>query len=251
MGQSRLVGRASEDVANRLREPRRRARSPGTGTGALPLAFDDARGRIPGRRGRNRIPGTLMSLNLEPAELGQESLPLVGPPLLDRGAAKLNLARAGLVQRAVVRAGFRRVRLSSFKHPREDDRERVDIAIGEDRIAEIRPAVAHQVDALLEVGGVSESERVTDLMHGHPREFLGRVLLELRTRRRHGADDDVAAVLPAAERDPSEISIGPPGSAIVIAIPATIGARSTRSHSSSVNDAFDVMDLPLIAQKSA
>jgi hypothetical protein len=38
-----------------------------------------------------------------------------------------------------------------------------------------------------------------------------------------------------------EISIGPPGSAIVIAIPATIGARRTRSHSSSVKDAFDVM----------
>jgi hypothetical protein len=46
-------------------------------------------------------------------------------------------------------------------------------------------------------------------------------------------------------------SIGPPGSAIVIAIPATIGARRTRSHSSSVNDALDVMDPPLIAQKSA
>ena len=48
-----------------------------------------------------------------------------------------------------------------------------------------------------------------------------------------------------------EISIGPPGSAIVIAIPATKGARSTRCHSSSVNDAFDVMDPPSIAKMEA
>ena len=45
-----------------------------------------------------------------------------------------------------------------------------------------------------------------------------------------------------------EISIGPPGSAIVMAIPATIGARSTRSHSSSVNDA-SMSCIPPIAQR--
>jgi hypothetical protein len=48
-----------------------------------------------------------------------------------------------------------------------------------------------------------------------------------------------------------EISIGPPGSAIVIAKPATIGARRTRSHSSSVKDAFDVIRSPFLAAESA
>lgn len=37
---------------------------------------------------------------------------------------------AVLIQGAVVGACFRRVRLSSFEHPREDDREGVDVAIG-------------------------------------------------------------------------------------------------------------------------
>ena len=51
---------------------------------------------------------------------------------------------------------------------------------------------------------MSEPERMADLVEGHPREFLGRVLLEFGPRRRYGTDDDVAAVLPAAERDSAE-----------------------------------------------
>jgi hypothetical protein len=44
--------------------------------------------------------------------------------------------------------------------------------------------------------------------------------------------------------DSLAISIGPPGSANEIAIPATNGARRTRTHSSSVKSLFVVMTHP-------
>jgi hypothetical protein len=43
-------------------------------------------------------------------------------------------------------------------------------------------------------------------------------------------------------------SMGPPGSAMEIAIPATNGARRTRTHSSSVKSLFVVMTSPSLAE---
>jgi hypothetical protein len=45
--------------------------------------------------------------------------------------------------RAVVRTVRRRVRLGALKSPGEDKRECVEITVGQDRVAEVRPAVPH------------------------------------------------------------------------------------------------------------
>ena len=61
------------------------------------------------------------------------------------------------VKRAVVRtlAGWHGLR--ALDGPGEDERQRVDVAVGQHRIAEVRPAVAHQVGALQQVRRVAEA----------------------------------------------------------------------------------------------
>jgi hypothetical protein len=58
------------------------------------------------------------------------------------------------VKRAVVGTLRWRVRFGALECPGEDEGEGVDVTVGQNRISEIGPAIAHQVGALEQVRGV-------------------------------------------------------------------------------------------------
>src|SRR5687767_8099206 len=72
------------------------------------------------------------------------------------------------------------MRLAAFEHPGKDKCDALDITLGKDRVAQVRPAVAHEVSTLVEVSGMSQPECVTDLMQGHPADVLSAVIVAPR-----------------------------------------------------------------------
>jgi hypothetical protein len=60
------------------------------------------------------------------------------------------------VERAVVGAFCWRVRLAALERPGEDERQRVQVAVRQHRVAEVGPAIPHQVGAFQQVGSVPQ-----------------------------------------------------------------------------------------------
>lgn len=71
--------------------------------------------------------------------------------------------------------------------PREDEGEGIDVTLRQDRIAKLRPAVAHQVGAVEQVGGVPQAKGVANLVERHPAEILDQTTSLRSSRRLHAS----------------------------------------------------------------
>src|SRR6188474_2346077 len=78
------------------------------------------------------------------------------------------LADGRLDLRADVRSFCRLHRLGSVDRPGENECKGIHIALREDRVAELRPPITHQIRAFQQVGGMTQAKRVSDLVQGHP-----------------------------------------------------------------------------------
>jgi hypothetical protein len=89
--------------------------------------------------------------------------------------------------------------VAARERPGEDEGEGVEITVRQHRVTEIGPAVAHQVGAFEQVGGVAETEGVADLVHCHPAEILGVVPFAVEAGWQVGPHEDVGAAVIAAD----------------------------------------------------
>ena len=64
------------------------------------------------------------------------------------------------------------MRRAAFKYPGEDKSQRVDITIRKNRVTKIGPAVAHQVGAFVQVGGMSQPKSVAQFVLRYPVNIL-------------------------------------------------------------------------------
>ena len=89
----------------------------------------------------------------------------------------VRLRRSASVERAVVGALGGRVGLGALERPGEHERERVQVAVRQHRVAQVWLAVALQVGALQQVGGVPQAQCMAELVQRDPAQVLGVVRL--------------------------------------------------------------------------
>ncbi len=116
----------------------------------------------------------------------------------------MRLSAPSSIERAVVRALGRRMWFAALQRPCEDERDPVEVAVGKNGVAKIGPAVAHQVGALEQIGGVAEAERVAELVERHPPDVLGTVRIAIKAWRQIRADEDIWTSMVAADRISTE-----------------------------------------------
>ena len=96
------------------------------------------------------------------------------------------------------------MRGAALEDPCKDESQPVDIAVRKDRVAEIGPAVAHEVGAFKQVGGVSQTEGVTHLVKRHPADVLWVVRGNTLTGWGNRTDQNVVAFVIPTDRIPRE-----------------------------------------------